>query len=156
MKAASLVTCLWFDDQAEEAARYYCGLFDDAEITHIYPQRGSADGRAFLVQWTMLGQKFSGMNGGPHYKLTPAMSIEVHLETQAEVDALWDTFLDSGAAPQRCGWLTDQFGVSWQIIPRGLMALMTTEDDARAQRVTQAMMKMIKLDINALQAAADS
>jgi predicted 3-demethylubiquinone-9 3-methyltransferase (glyoxalase superfamily) len=101
-----------------------------------------------------MGQKYSLLNGGPHYRLTPAASIEVHLESQAEVDRLWNALLDGGS-PSRCGWLTDRWGVSWQIIPRTLMRLMQTEDSARARRVTQAMMAMVKLDGPALEAAAE-
>jgi predicted 3-demethylubiquinone-9 3-methyltransferase (glyoxalase superfamily) len=154
MSAPSFATCLWFDHGAEEAARTYVALFEDAEILQVYPQRGDPEGRAFMVRWRLGQQVYSGLNGGPHYSLTPAASIEVHLETQDEVDRIWDALLEGGTA-QRCGWLTDRFGVSWQIIPRTLMRLMQTENAARAQRVTQAMMAMVKLDGPALERAAE-
>jgi len=151
--APAIRTCLWFDQDAEAAARAYVALLPDSHIEHFFPQRGDPKGRAFMVQISLLGQKYSLLNGGPHYKLTPAASIEVHLETQPEVDRLWDAFLDGGTS-NRCGWLTDRWGVSWQIIPRTLMRLMDTKDEAQARRVTQAMMAMIKLDGPALEAAA--
>jgi predicted 3-demethylubiquinone-9 3-methyltransferase (glyoxalase superfamily) len=151
--APTIRTCLWFDNDAEAAASFYCGLFPQSQIDHIYPQRGDPEGRALVVQLSLMGQKYSLLNGGPHYKLTPAASIEVHLETQAEVDRLWEALLDGGAAMQ-CGWLTDRWGVSWQIIPRALMRLLQTEDAGQAQRVMEAMMGMIKLDGPALEAAA--
>ena len=102
---------------------------------------------------TLGGQRYSFLNGGPHYRLTPAASIEVHLDTQAEVDRLWEALMQGGTA-MRCGWLTDRFGVSWQIIPRVLIDLLLTSDAAVAQRVTQAMMAMVRLDGPALEAAA--
>jgi predicted 3-demethylubiquinone-9 3-methyltransferase (glyoxalase superfamily) len=151
MTGPSLQTCLWFDDQAQEAAECYVSLLPDSRILQSFPRRG-AEG-TFLVHLSLLGQRYTFLNGGPHYRLTPAASIEVHLDTQAEVDLLWHALLQGGAA-QRCGWLTDRFGVSWQIIPRSLIRLMQTEDDAMAQRVTAAMMGMVKLDGPVLEAAA--
>ncbi len=144
-------TCLWFDDQAEPAARLYCSLFDDAEITNIsYKGRDPAAG-AFMVAFTLIGQKYWGLNGGPHCKLSPAASISVTVDTQAEVDRLWAALLSGGGVESRCGWLTDPFGLSWQIIPRALPRLLTAD---RSGRVMQAMMGMVKLDIAALEAAA--
>lgn len=152
MPDPSVRTCLWFDTGAEEAARRYVELVPGSQILHIYPNRADP-ARAFLVQLVLAGQNFTFLNGGPHYRLTPAASIELHLDTQAEVDRLWDALLDGGT-PQRCGWLVDRYGVSWQIIPRVLLDLMQTRDAAQAQRVTQAMMQMVKLDGPALEAAA--
>ncbi len=154
VKAQSIRTCLWFETAAEEAARFYVSLFDDAEITQVFPMRGGGGDGAFLVQWTMLGQKFSAMNGGPGFPHSAAASIDVGVETQAEVDHLWDALIANGGAPGRCGWLTDRFGISWQIIPEALPRLMATSDGAAAQRVTQAMLKMSKLETAALEAAA--
>lgn len=151
--APAIRTCLWFDHDAETAARFYCSLLPDSQIDYIYPQRGDPQGRALVVQLSLLGQKYSLLNGGSHYKLTPAASIEVHLDSQPEVDRLWDALLDGGEAMQ-CGWLTDRWGVSWQIIPRALMRLLQTEDAGQAQRVMAAMLSMIKLDGPALEAAA--
>ncbi|NTT85886.1 VOC family protein [Tabrizicola fusiformis] len=152
MTAPTVQTCLWFEDAALEAAETYVRLLPGSTIRHVFPQRGNP-GAAFMVQLDLLGQRYSFLNGGPHYRLTPAASIEVHLETQAEVDALWDALLNGGSA-SRCGWLTDRFGVSWQIIPRALPRLMATNDEAAAARVLQAMMAMVKLDGPALEAAA--
>jgi predicted 3-demethylubiquinone-9 3-methyltransferase (glyoxalase superfamily) len=143
-------TCLWFDHEAEAAARYYTGLLPDSEITEIFRQGGAADAPAFTVAFTLMGQKYWGLNGGPHYKLTPAASITVYCDTQDEVDRLWTALLDGGEE-SRCGWLTDRFGLSWQIVPRALIRLLKTD---KAQPVLAAMMGMIKLDIAALEAAA--
>jgi predicted 3-demethylubiquinone-9 3-methyltransferase (glyoxalase superfamily) len=150
MPAPSISTCLWFDDQAEPAARLYCSLFDGAEITEIFYKGGDPANGAFTVAFTLLGQHYWGLNGGPHYKLTPATSITVHVDTQAEVDRLWAALLEGGQE-SRCGWLTDRFGLSWQIIPRALPRLLQADTSGR---VMQAMMGMVKLDIAALEAAA--
>ena len=149
---ATVQTCLWFDQSALEAAEAYVALLPGSRITHVFPQRGNP-AAAFMVQVELLGQHYSFLNGGPHYKLTPAASIEVHLDDQAAVDRLWDALLEGGTA-QRCGWLVDRFGVSWQIIPRALMRLLETQDAGVAQRVLSAMMAMVKLDGPALEAAA--
>lgn len=155
MSATSPVvqTCLWFDSEALEAAESYVRLLPGSRILRVFPQRGKP-GATFLVHLELLGQRFSFMNGGPHFRQTPAASIEVHLQTQAEVDTLWAALLEAGGKPGRCGWLTDRFGVSWQVIPRTLIRLMSSEDDALAARVTQAMLGMEKLDGPALEAAA--
>lgn len=150
MPEPSVSTCLWFDTQAEEAARFYCSLFPDAAVTHVFPQHGDPEGRAFIVEFTLMGQAYSALNGGPHYKLTPAASIFVLVETQMEVDRLWNALLDGGQ-PSRCGWLTDRFGLSWQIVPRALPRLL--QQDASG-RVLQAMLGMVKLDVAGLEAAA--
>ena len=157
MTAPSIQTCLWFNDSAQQAAEAYVALLPGARILHSYPVQGGAQGdvpgAVFLVQVDLLGQRYTFLNGGPHYALTPAVSIEVHLDSQAEVDRIWAALLDGGQA-QRCGWLTDRFGVSWQIIPRALLGLLHLPDPAAAGRVMQAMMGMVKLDIAALEAAA--
>jgi predicted 3-demethylubiquinone-9 3-methyltransferase (glyoxalase superfamily) len=145
-------TCLWFDADAEEAARLYTALIPGSQILHIYPNRADPS-RAFVIHLSLAGQRYSFLNGGPHYRLTPAASIELHLDTHADVDRIWDALLDGGTA-LRCGWLTDRFGVSWQILPRVLLQLMQSKDAAQAQRVTAAMMQMVKLDGPALEAAA--
>lgn len=152
MTAPSVQTCLWFNDKAEEAAHFYCGLIPGAQILHIFPNR-SDPARAFQVQLSLAGQRFTFLNGGPHYTLGPAASIEIHLDTQPELDQIWGALLDGGSA-MRCGWLTDRFGVSWQILPRSLFTLLQTRDAAQADRVLKAMMQMVKLDGPALEAAA--
>jgi predicted 3-demethylubiquinone-9 3-methyltransferase (glyoxalase superfamily) len=152
MSVPSVQTCLWFADRAEEAARAYVRLIPGSDLLQVFPDR-SDPSRAFLVHLSLAGQRFTFLNGGPHYSLSPAASIEVHLDTQDQVDRLWEALLDGGAA-MRCGWLTDRFGVSWQIIPRVLIQLMQTRDAAQARRVTDAMLQMVKLDGPALEAAA--
>ncbi len=152
MTGPTVHTCLWFVDQAEEAARTYVALIPGSQIIQVFPNRADP-ARAFLVHLSLAGQRHTFLNGGPHYTLSPAASIEVQLDTQAEVDRLWDALMQGGTA-QRCGWLTDRFGVSWQIIPRVLIQLMQSRDDAMVGRVTQAMTGMIKLDGPALEAAA--
>jgi len=145
-------TCLWFDDQAEAAVRLYCSLFEGAEITEIFYKNGDPQAGAFTVAFTLLGQKYWGLNGGAYYKLTPAVSISVYVDTQAEVDRLWHALLEGGAE-SRCGWLTDRYGVSWQIVPQALLDMLSKKDDAAAQRAMAAMLGMKKLDIAALQRA---
>lgn len=146
----NISTCLWFESQAEEAAQLYVSLFDDAEIRRI--QRHS-DGRAFFVELTLLGQRYMALNGGPRYTLSPAASIFVSCETQAEIDRLWTALLEGGGSEMKCGWLCDRFGLSWQIIPRQLSALLGDPDPARAERAMKAMLSMVKIDLAALEAA---
>lgn len=137
-------TFLWFESNADEAAKLYCSVFPVSKITHSTPMSTS-----FEIE----GQRFIAFNGGPHYKLTPAISLFVTCNTQGEVDALWTRFLAAGGKESKCGWLVDRFGLSWQIIPTQLMELMSDPDPVKAQRVVQAMLGMQKIDIAALQAA---
>ena len=151
MAAPAISTCLWYEKDAEQAATLYCSLFPDAAITNIFRQQGDAENRAFLVEFSLMGQSYSAMNGGPHYKLTPAASIFALVDGQDEVDRLWAALLDGGGQESRCGWLVDRYGLSWQIIPRALTRLMQSD---KSGRVVQAMSKMIKIDVAALEAAA--
>jgi predicted 3-demethylubiquinone-9 3-methyltransferase (glyoxalase superfamily) len=151
MPIPSIQTCLWFDDSAEQAATLYCSLFPDARITNVFRQGGAPDAPAFMVEFSLMGQSFAAMNGGPHYTLTPAASIVAHVDTQAEVDHLWRALLADGGTESRCGWLTDRYGLSWQIIPRALPRLLQSD---KTGRVMQAMMGMVKIDVAALEAAA--
>ncbi len=151
MTAPAITTCLWFEKDAEAAATLYCSLFPDAAITNIFRQQGDPQNRAFLVEFTLMGQSFMAMNGGPHYKLSPAASIFALVEGQEDVDRLWAALLAGGGQESRCGWLVDRFGLSWQIIPRALTRLMKSD---RSGRVAQAMMAMVKIDVAALEAAA--
>ena len=141
-------TFLWFDSNADEAARFYCGIFANSKITGTVGNSGTS--------FELNGQRFIAFNGGPHYKLTAAVSIYVPCTTQAEVDALWERFLAAGSKEVQCGWLVDTFGLSWQIIPNQLIELMSDPDRAKADRVVAAMMKMQKIDIAALQRAASA
>jgi predicted 3-demethylubiquinone-9 3-methyltransferase (glyoxalase superfamily) len=147
---------LWFDDQAEEAVSFYMSLFDDARITTTlrYPENSTigTPGTVMSLGFELAGQEFMALNGGPEFRFTPAISFYVHCEDQAEIDRLWDALLDGGE-PQQCGWITDRFGVTWQIVPDILEKLLTDEDQAKVQRVTDAFLKMEKFDIPELEAA---
>lgn len=152
MSDLSVQTCLWFSDRAEEAARTYVELLPGSQILHVFPNRADP-AKAMVVHLSLAGQRYSFLNGGPMFPATPAASIEVHLDTQAQVDRLWDALMVGGTA-MRCGWLTDRFGVTWQIVPRVLIQIFQSRDDAMVQRMTEAMMGMVKLDGPALEAAA--
>ena len=141
----SITPFLWFDSNAEEAARLYASIFPDSSIDNV---------SAMSVTFTLQGQKFIGLNGGPTFTFTPAISLFVSVETQAEVDMLWDALLAGGGEPSRCGWLEDKFGLSWQIIPTALTDLLSDDDQEKAERVMTAMMQMVKIDIAGLQRAA--
>lgn len=143
---------LWFDGQAEEATRFYVSIFKNSKVLSVMPgPEGKAMGTTFEIE----GQQFYTLNGGPKYKFTPAISLFVNCETQPEVDELWEKLLAGGGRPDHCGWLQDKYGLSWQIIPSALPRLMGDKDRSRAGRVVQAMLKMDKIDIAALQRAYD-
>jgi len=139
---------LWFDTQAEEAMNFYVSTFKNSKAGRITRSRGSVMSVAFELE----GQHFIALNGGPTYQFTPAISLFVDCETQEEVDDLWRKLCDGGK-PGRCGWLTDKFGLSWQVIPKGLGEMLSDPDPARAQRVMKAMLQMDKIDIGGLQRA---
>jgi predicted 3-demethylubiquinone-9 3-methyltransferase (glyoxalase superfamily) len=155
---AKLAPCLWFADDAEEAAGFYVSLLPDSRIDRIlrapadYP--GGKAGNVLVVEFTVAGQPFSGINGGTRLPASNAVSFTIGCDDQAEVDRLWDA-LAQGGTPQACGWLQDRFGVVWQIIPRALQAMLSSEDAQAKSRAFNAMMDMVKLDIAALQAAFD-
>jgi predicted 3-demethylubiquinone-9 3-methyltransferase (glyoxalase superfamily) len=148
-------TYLWFNDQAEEAAAFYASLLPDSGITNVL-RNGDAGpgpkGSALIVEFTLAGQEYIALNGGPQFRFTEAISMFVTCEDQEEVDRLWSA-LTAGGEPSMCGWLKDRYGLSWQIIPRALMELMSDPDPARAQRVTEAMLGMQKIDVQALRDA---
>ena len=146
---------LWFDHEAEEAARFYTSIFPDSKIKNV--SRYGADGpgvpgSVMTVAFQIHGQDFIALNGGPQFQFTPAISFLVHCETQEEVDTLWEKLFDGGAAEQ-CGWLRDRYGVSWQIVPTVLGAMLGDKDPEKAKRVVAAMFEMRKLDIAALKRA---
>jgi predicted 3-demethylubiquinone-9 3-methyltransferase (glyoxalase superfamily) len=148
---------LWFDSEAEAAANLYVSLFPNSRITSVsrYGEAGPGPaGSAMTVSFELDGLKVTALNGGPVYKLSPAFSMSVECADQAEVDRYWDGLLADGGRPSQCGWLTDRFGLSWQIVPTALPRLLQDPDKAKAQRVMMAMLKMIKLDVAALEAAA--
>ncbi|KRT16053.1 hypothetical protein ASU31_11165 [Pedobacter ginsenosidimutans] len=140
--AKPLVTCLWFDGQAEEAAKYYCTVFKDSKITQVTPM---------VVTFELNGNKFMGLNGGPQFKFDEAISLMVNCDSQEEIDYYWDTFLNDGGAESVCGWLKDKFGLSWQIVPSNIGELMATPE--RAKRVMDVVMKMKKLDMKKMEEA---
>ena len=142
---------LWFDGKAEEAMLFYTSVFKRSAKGEI---RRFPDGRVISASWTLEGQEFVGLNGGPMYKFTPATSWFVNCEDQGEVDGMWEKLLADGGKPSRCGWLTDRYGVSWQIIPKRLGELLQDKEPSKAGRVMQAMMGMVKIDVAALEKAA--
>jgi predicted 3-demethylubiquinone-9 3-methyltransferase (glyoxalase superfamily) len=149
---------LWFDGNAEEAANFYISIFKNSKMGKIsrYGDAGPGPkGSAMSVTFQIEGQEFYALNGGPQFKFTPAISFFVNCETQKEVDELWEK-LSAGGRTDRCGWLQDKFGVSWQIIPTVLGQLLGDKDPQRAKRAMQAMLQMTKIDGNALQQAADA
>jgi predicted 3-demethylubiquinone-9 3-methyltransferase (glyoxalase superfamily) len=148
---------LWFEDQAEEAARFYASIFEDARIGRItrYGAAGPRKpGTVMTVEFELDGQKFVALNGGPEFKFTEAISFSVECETQEEVDELWEK-LSEGGEQGPCGWLKDRYGMSWQVNPRVLSEMLDDPDPARSQRVMQAMMGMKKIDIGGLRRAYD-
>jgi predicted 3-demethylubiquinone-9 3-methyltransferase (glyoxalase superfamily) len=148
-------TCLWFSDQAEPAATFYVGLLggEMGRISRYGPDMPVAEGTAMLVEFTLRGVPYQALNGGSHFVLTPAVSLAVACDTQAEIDRLWDALLANGGVESRCGWLTDGFGLSWQIYPSFMPDILTSPNKEGAGRAMQAMMGMIKLDLAALKAA---
>jgi predicted 3-demethylubiquinone-9 3-methyltransferase (glyoxalase superfamily) len=150
--------CLWFDGQAEQAASYYVSLLPNSRIDRVV--RSPADnpsgpaGMVLAVEFTLAGNKFQGLNGGPQFPFTEAVSFAIACENQAEVDRLW-TALSEGGSQQNCGWVKDRWGLSWQIVPTRLYQLMSDPDPKRSRRAMEAMLKMKKLDIAAMERAAD-
>ncbi|HEX3882104.1 MAG TPA: VOC family protein [Stellaceae bacterium] len=150
--------CLWFDGNAEEAADFYASLFPDSRVDAVrrapgdYPA-GKA-GNVLMVEFTLMGRPFTGLNGGPHFKFNEAISFQIPVETQEEADRLADA-LSAVPEAEQCGWVKDRFGVSWQIVPRQLIRLICDDDPARAKRAFTAMMEMKRIDIAAIERAAD-
>ena len=149
--------CLWFAGEAEEAANFYVSLLPDSKIEMV--QRNTVDSRAgkagtvLVVQFTLAGQRFMALNGGKAFDFTHAISFKIDCADQAEVDRLWNALLADGGTAEQCGWLKDRFGVSWQIVPTALVKYLGGSDRAGAQRAMQAMMGMVKLDIEGLRRA---
>ena len=149
--------CLWFDGEAEEAAKFYVSLLPDSRIENI--QKNTVDGPAgkagsvLVVEFTLAGQRFMALNGGTAFEYTHAISFKIDCADQAEVDRLWDALSANGGSVEQCGWLKDRYGVSWQIVPAVLMKYLGGPDAAGAQRAMQAMMQMVKLDIAGLRQA---
>jgi|SRR4051812_554305 predicted 3-demethylubiquinone-9 3-methyltransferase (glyoxalase superfamily) len=146
---------LWFDGKAEEAMNFYMSIFRNAKVVDVmrYGETGPGPaGSVMTATFELDGQRFIALNGGPYFSFTPAISMFVTCETQQEVDELWDK-LSAGGEAQRCGWLKDKYGLSWQIVPAALKAMLQDQDSAKAARVMQALMTMDRIDIARLQAA---
>jgi predicted 3-demethylubiquinone-9 3-methyltransferase (glyoxalase superfamily) len=156
---SKITPCLWFDGQAEDAANFYVTLLPDSRVDKV--QRAPADypsgsaGDVLVVEFTLAGQSFMGLNGGPEFHFTEAVSFSIQCEDQAEVDRLWETLTADGGQPVQCSWLKDKFGLSWQIVPKRLPELLGDPDPARAKRAFEAMMTMVKIDVAELERAAD-
>jgi predicted 3-demethylubiquinone-9 3-methyltransferase (glyoxalase superfamily) len=149
--------CLWFDGEAEEAAKFYVSLLPDSRIETV--QKNSVDGpggkagSVLVVEFTLAGQRFMALNGGMRFEYTHAVSFKIDCADQAEVDQLWDKLSSNGGQVERCGWLKDRYGVSWQIMPSALPRYIGGPDRAGAQRAMAAMLQMVKLDIEGLRRA---
>jgi len=156
-----LSTCLWFDDQAEEAARFYVSVLPNSKITATtrYPEGvpglPKPAGSVLTVRFVLNGEEFVALNGGPDFKFSPAISIVVNCDSQDEVDTLWRKLTEGGQEVQ-CGWLTDKFGVSWQVVPREFSEMLDSPDKAAVKRAIAAMMPMKKLDLAVLRRAFDA
>lgn len=153
-----IIPFLWFDGKAEEAANFYTSIFKNSRVGRVrrYREAGPGPtGSAMSVEFELEGQPFIALNGGPQFTFTPAISFFVNCETQEEVDALWEK-LSAGGKKNRCGWLQDKYGLSWQIIPTALGKLLGDPDPQRSQRVMQAMLRMDKIEIKGLQQAYDN
>jgi len=150
-----ITTFLWFNNEAEEAAKFYTSVFKDSKIisTSYYGEGAPLPkGTALVVTFQLNGQEFMALNGGPHFKFTEAISLSVACETQQELDYYWDK-LSAGGSQQQCGWLKDKYGLSWQVVPAKLGEWMTDKDHTKSDRVMAAVMKMVKLDIQTMQDA---
>ena len=152
-----ITPCLWFDTQGEEAANFYVSVFKNSRILEVarYGEAGPRPaGTVMIVTFELDGRTFTALNGGPEFTFTEAVSFQVSCETQEEVDELWDR-LSEGGEEGPCGWLKDRYGVSWQVVPDPLIELLRDPDPGRSQRAMKAMLQMKKIDIAAVQRAAD-
>lgn len=159
----SITPCLWFDDQAEEAAKFYTGVFENSRIVNVSRYTGAGteihgrpEGSVMAVAFELNGQPFTALNGGPVFTFNEAVSFQIECETQAQIDYYWEK-LSAGADEnaQQCGWLKDRYGVSWQVFPRLLTEMLDDPDREKAARVTDAMLRMKKMDLEALKRAGE-
>jgi predicted 3-demethylubiquinone-9 3-methyltransferase (glyoxalase superfamily) len=157
---ARLFPCLWFDGNAEEAANFYATLLPDSHVDKVWRSPAETPsgpaGMVLTVDFTLAGQRFQGLNGGPDFKFNEAVSFVIDCAGQAEVDRLWAALTAGGGEPGPCGWLKDRFGLSWQIVPRRLGELLNDPDPERARRAMEAMLDMGKIEVAALEHAADA
>jgi predicted 3-demethylubiquinone-9 3-methyltransferase (glyoxalase superfamily) len=155
--SAKITPFLWFDDNLEEALDFYQGVFPNSTVSDVsrYPEGAPGTSGKFMgATWELEGQRFMGINAGPAFSFTEAISLYVNADTQEEIDRLWAALIADGGEPSQCGWLKDKFGLSWQIVPARLTELLTDSDPGVASRTMQAMLQMTKLDIAALETAA--
>ena len=156
---SKITPCLWFNGDAEEAAAFYVTLLPDSRIDRIVRSPtetpSGPEGSVLVVEFTLAGQSYLGLNGGPEFRFTEAVSLQILTDDQAETDRLWDALTANGGEESMCGWCKDRWGLSWQVTPRRLMELNTDSDPGRARRSMQAMIGMRKIDIAALERAAD-
>lgn len=153
----TIAPCLWFDGNAEDAAQLYTSLFPDSRVDKVH--RSPADnpstpeGAVLTVEFTLAGRPFIGLNGGPEFSFSEAVSFSIDCKDQGEVDRYWDALIEGGGEPSQCGWLKDRFGVSWQVIPRQLPELLNAPDRDGARRAMEAMLQMSKIDVAKLKEA---
>jgi len=156
-KLQKIATFLWYNREAEEAARFYTTLFPDSRVDRVSSLPSDSPsgpaGSVQIVEFTLFGQSFKAMSAGPHHEFNDAMSLMVSCESQAELDKYWDGILEHGGKPQACGWITDKYGVRWQIVPTALIAMVGDADKVKARRAADEMMKQVKFDIAKLEAA---
>jgi predicted 3-demethylubiquinone-9 3-methyltransferase (glyoxalase superfamily) len=152
-----IYTHLWYAKDADQAAAFYASIFPDSRVERVWtlPTESPSGpaGAVKIVDFVLFGQRFQAMTAGPHHDFNDAISLVVECADQAELDRYWDALLQGGGKPQACGWLTDRYGVRWQVVPAGLDTLMMDTDQTRAKRVADAILKMVKLDIAALEQA---
>ena len=161
MAIKGITSCLWYDSEAEEAAKFYCSVFKNSKmgsVTHYCGEgteiHGQPKGKVMTADFELEGNKFVALNGGPMFKFNEAISFQIHCETQEEIDYYWEKLTADGGQESMCGWLKDKFGLSWQVTPVMLINIMTSGDPAKSQRVMKAFMQMRKFDIAALEKAA--
>lgn len=156
-RSAKIVPFFWYAKEAEEAARFYASVFPDSSVDHVTSMMSESPsgppGTVKVVHFTLFGQRFQAMTAGPHHDFNDAISMMVLCDDQAELDRYWNALIEGGGKPVACGWLNDRFGVRWQICPAKMDEWMSDTDPARSKRVTDAMMKMVKLDIATLEKA---
>ena len=151
-----ITTCLWFDNNAEEAVTFYTSIFKNSKVLEVsrWGEGGPGpEGSVLTMRFELDGVELMALNGGPAFKFTEAISLSVDCQSQAEVDDLWEKLTADGGEPSQCGWLKDKFGLSWQIVPRALPEMLGDPDPAKSRRVMEAMLKMKKIDIKTLQEA---
>jgi predicted 3-demethylubiquinone-9 3-methyltransferase (glyoxalase superfamily) len=154
---SKIFTHLWYAKEAEEAAQFYASIFPNSSVDRVTPLQSESPsgppGSVKIVDFTLFGQRFQAMTAGPHHEFNDAISLVVLCDDQAELDRYWNAILEKGGKPQACGWIIDRYGLRWQIVPAAFDEIMRDTDQVRSKRVTDAMLKMVKLDIAALEKA---